>query len=1060
MPKAKSKSVHKRMKTRMSRGEDSISLEDEDLQTENILKEDFISQLSLELLEKIFCYLPVRTVISCERLNHHFQLAVLSYLNVVKEFDLTEHKWYGYIPRGFCLSSFTKLLKRCPKVEVIRGLHIYPEMEGLHRHLNRSDQMMQGMVKELKKCSHLRQVEISSLDLADALVEEMPELDLGDFSNRGSSFEADCRPYFTLIPDYHIRKLHLTGVTLPELPQTPHVQEIILEWVELTSSQPFQNFVCPALRTFVMRNCFGPLNALKYVALIDNLARCLNLERLELVRVPFLGGLIQHTVEESAGEQYHGFRNLKTIIISGCKNCTEQDLGHLLLAADKTLESLSIQPCLTRDSLFLAFRAIECKFLNLKNLHLGYVDPWSNSGKYTSAELISKGLVEINENPAVMTDMGMKAMGQVLPNLTSLTVYNCPHLRYPRTWLDVEPVDTCWSQLTSLHLRHCHRIQLNDYQSLSHFIEWLPNLEDIYLERMFPNPPKGCSRVGLSAGTGIGVSSALVAMQNPGAQRPPQHQNEAEVPVPDVAPINQEAPRQQQGNADRGHNRQIQDGPQQNMEQVQLEEPERQSNQIQPAIDLFGIPDDHLAGPSDITPPNRNTSEELPLNQQLASSSSNAISSRNSGQASTSIEAHRTLDDSEESIHSRLHNKKDSSTSLTRSTYQVEIGSRELVSRDNNRNEIDQPSESHVNLERTTPKKNFRDASTSAMSMAGSCPIHGTMMQDLSNDDDEDDEFSSLPSMHDKFVSAIDGPCNSVGVQVHKDAQSSPLDSTPMMCDQATSTSDPVMEADPVLVFRCASDSLISATFNDCGISHIEVQDCPNLVHIQGHHLPIFKKLSLSNRTSRLSKVQFEQCPKMEYGPTMDELMLSCARTGRVVRLRPMSRMAIDDITGAFENKVSSLNHNALLIMDHTTPPQAHHSSAVWDWVNILSGLNQTLLFERNIKQAYRSALCGDNEEGVAPDLMVFEDEKLKVMTDLPWMKPLLESNLWQLGVPPSCGKNRHESIKILRERLAEPIAMAIQEKQTIFPSIFCIYIQTSDQDGAAMYGEFTTDNR
>ena len=58
-------------------------------------------------------------------------------------------------------------------------------------------------------------------------------------------------------------------------------------------------------------------------------------------------------------------------------------------------------------------------------------------GKYSSTDLVSKGLAEINENPALMTDMGMKAMGQVFPNLTALTVYNCPHLRYPRGWLDV-----------------------------------------------------------------------------------------------------------------------------------------------------------------------------------------------------------------------------------------------------------------------------------------------------------------------------------------------------------------------------------------------------------------------------------------------------------------------------------------------------------------------------------------------------------------------------------------------------------------------------------------------
>ena len=419
-----------------------------------------------------------------------------------------------------------------------------------------------------------------------------------------------------------------------------------------------------------------------------------------------------------------------------------------------------------------------------------------------------------------------------------------------------EPVDTNWSQLTSLHLHHCHGIQLNDSQSLSHFIEWLPNLEDIHLERMFPKPPKGCSRVGLSAGTGIGVSSALVAMQNPGAQHPPQPQNQAEVQVPDVAPIHQEPLRQQQpqGNADRGPHRQIQDVPPQNIQQVQVQVPERQPHRIQPAVmeNPQERPEDHPADQSKAASPNAS-----------ASSSSNVVSLRNSEKASTSMDVHGTSSDSQESKPRSVCNKrKHSSTSVGVDTDEAEIGimcdvsfsdsvGRELTvdehrtdRRDNVGNAsqaapgsvVDQPPEFSPSVQSTPPKRNVRDASTSAMSMAGSCPIHGTMMQELSNDDDddEDDDFSSLPSMPDEGDEAVDGTCQSVGVQVQRDTQSSPPDPSPMMCDQATSTSDPVMEADPVLVFRCDSQSLASATLDDCGISHIDVEDCPNLKSIQG----------------------------------------------------------------------------------------------------------------------------------------------------------------------------------------------------------------------------------
>lgn len=38
---------------------------------------------------------------------------------------------------------------------------------------------------------------------------------------------------------------------------------------------------------------------MKYVPLVTGLASARNLEHLEMVRVPFLGGLIQHVVEDS-----------------------------------------------------------------------------------------------------------------------------------------------------------------------------------------------------------------------------------------------------------------------------------------------------------------------------------------------------------------------------------------------------------------------------------------------------------------------------------------------------------------------------------------------------------------------------------------------------------------------------------------------------------------------------------------------------------------------------------------------------------------------------------------
>ena len=91
----------------------------------------------------------------------------------------------------------------------------------------------------------------------------------------------------------------LVGVNVPEIPCVSMLRHLYLKWVRLTKPQPFKDFLCVSLRTFVMRNCAGPTNSLKYVPLVTGLASARNLEHLELVRVPFLGGLIQHVVEDS-----------------------------------------------------------------------------------------------------------------------------------------------------------------------------------------------------------------------------------------------------------------------------------------------------------------------------------------------------------------------------------------------------------------------------------------------------------------------------------------------------------------------------------------------------------------------------------------------------------------------------------------------------------------------------------------------------------------------------------------------------------------------------------------
>ncbi|XP_055015274.1 F-box only protein 38 isoform X2 [Boleophthalmus pectinirostris] len=350
-------------------------------------------------------------------------------------------------------------------------------------------------------------VETSHLELVEAIWNYMPQVHiLGKFRNRNGAFPIPPENKLTIPVTAKIQTLHLVGVNVPEIPCVAMLRHLSLKWVRLTKPQPFKDFLCVNLKTFVMKNCAGPTNSLKYVPLVTGLASARSLEQLELVRVPFLGGLIQHVVEDSW--RSGGFRNLHTIVFGACKNALEVDLGYLIITAARRLHELRIQPSLTKDGVFSALKMAELEFPQFETLHLGYVDEFLLQCKMSHAELVKYGLADVTENPGIITDIGLRVVNEVFTNIKYLVVYNCPHLHNPHSWI----TDQCrWSRLVDLTLVRCHAIKL---ESFCQFIELLPCLEFICLDQMFREPPKGCARVGLSAGTGIGVSSALVSNQN------------------------------------------------------------------------------------------------------------------------------------------------------------------------------------------------------------------------------------------------------------------------------------------------------------------------------------------------------------------------------------------------------------------------------------------------------------------------------------------------------------------------------------------------------------------
>ncbi|XP_006893784.1 PREDICTED: F-box only protein 38 isoform X2 [Elephantulus edwardii] len=466
---------------------------------------DYMNQLSHEVLCHIFRYLPLQDIMCMECLSRKLKEAVTLYLRVVRVVDLCAGRWWEYMPSGFTDSSFLTLLKKMPDVEQLYGLHPrYLERRRVRGHEAFS---IPGVLEALQACPNLVGVETSHLELVESIWTYMPHVHiLGKFRNRNGAFPIPPENKLKIPIGAKIQTLHLVGVNVPEIPCIPMLRHLYMKWVRLTKPQPFKDFLCISLRTFVMRNCAGPTNSLKYVPLVTGLASARNLEHLEMVRVPFLGGLIQHVVEDSW--RSGGFRNLHTIVLGACKNALEVDLGYLIITAARRLHEVRIQPSLTKDGVFSALKMAELEFPQFETLHLGYVDEFLLQSRMANADLVKYGLADVVENPGIITDIGMKAVNEVFSCIKYLAIYNCPHLHSPYSWISDH---SRWTRLVDINLVRCHALKLD---SFGQFIELLPSLEFISLDQMFREPPKGCARVGLSAGTGIGVSSALVSNQN------------------------------------------------------------------------------------------------------------------------------------------------------------------------------------------------------------------------------------------------------------------------------------------------------------------------------------------------------------------------------------------------------------------------------------------------------------------------------------------------------------------------------------------------------------------
>uniref|UniRef100_A0A671MYS5 F-box only protein 38-like n=1 Tax=Sinocyclocheilus anshuiensis TaxID=1608454 RepID=A0A671MYS5_9TELE len=998
---------------------------------------DYINELSHEVLCHIFRYLPMQDIMCMECLSRKLREAVTLYLRVVKVVDLCASRWWEYMPSGFTDSSFLMLTKKMPDLEQLYGLH--PRYLERRRVRGYEAFSIPGVLEALQACPNLIGVETSHLELVEAIWNYMPQVHiLGKFRNRNGAFPIPSENKLTIPAAAKIQTLHLVGVNVPEIPCLSMLRHLYLKWVRLTKPQPFKDFLCVNLRTFVMRNCAGPTNSLKYVPLVTGLASARNLEQLELVRVPFLGGLIQHVVEDSW--RSGGFRNLHTIVFGACKNALEVDLGYLIITAARRLHEVRIQPSLTKDGVFSALKMAELEFPQFETLHLGYVDEFLLQCNMSHAELVKYGLADVIENPGIITDIGMKAVNEVFTTIKYLVIYNCPHLHNPHNWITDH---SRWSRLVDLTLMRCHAIKL---ESFSQFIEMLPSLEFISLDQMFREPPKGCARVGLSAGTGIGVSSALVSNQNSNNDNDNNnnnnHQNNNNANIP----------------------------------------PNNNDNRVE------DVPQQHPCGPEGKgkTPLRRRgpqpqdlscekgcqvTSEQIKADMKAATETAERGSrDRNSGPGSASgyaagscVCSIRWREDSANQDDQGGAGRGEDDMVRTRCTCSRSRPGSENRARGGHG--LQAGGDSHRS-ERHSPEQSAGDEmedrhSNAPLRTQGSSEGHSERTaghQQGSSHRSPTDEFPRRPVTRAcSRLSSVPLVCES---ELPK-AKPRVAVKRKRMADKSTSTSDPVTEDDHVQVLSLKSKNLVGITLTNCGITDLVLKECPKMMFVHATRCRVLKHLVVESAPV-VNRFDYAQCKKLDMEQVLDQILRMPPERNRIIYMRPMQQ--IDSL--ALEKKLFSgpYPYHIAIIHEFSNPPNVRNKVRVRSWMDTIANISQELIKYEFFPEATRT------EEDVKKyptypwgrDIYTLEGvvdgAPYSMITDFPWLRSLrtAEPNSYArydfeddesttIYAPRRKGQL---SADICMETIGEEISERRQTRRGVFQRVVVVFIHYCDVRG------------
>uniref|UniRef100_A0A8C2WWA7 F-box protein 38 n=1 Tax=Cyclopterus lumpus TaxID=8103 RepID=A0A8C2WWA7_CYCLU len=1025
---------------------------------------DYINELSHEVLCHIFRYLPMKDIMCMECLSRKLREAVTLYLRVVKVVDLCAGRWWEYMPSGFTDGSFLLLLKKMPDLEQLYGLH--PRYLERRRVRGYEAFSIPGVLEALQACPNILGLETSHLELVEAIWNYMPQVHiLGKFRNRNGAFPIPAENKLTIPITAKIQTLHLVGVNVPEIPCVSMLRHLYLKWVRLTKPQPFKDFLCVSLRTFVMRNCAGPTNSLKYVPLVTGLASARNLEQLELVRVPFLGGLIQHVVEDSW--RSGGFRNLHTIVFGACKNALEVDLGYLIITAARRLHELRIQPSLTKDGVFSALKMAELEFPQFETLHLGYVDEFLLQCKLSHSELVKYGLADVIENPGIITDIGIKVVNEVFTNIKYLLIYNCPHLHNPHHWITDQ---SRWSRLVDLTLVRCHAIKL---ESFSQFIELLPSLEFICLDQMFREPPKGCARVGLSAGTGIGVSSALVSNQNSNNDNDNNnnnnhhHNNEANLPP---AP-----PPQNNGKSHlRGNNVAVSLEISVNQPTRVLESSCEKSCQVtseqikadmKAAVEnsrrtsVKGIATEAVetaARPGADSGPVRGTGSAgaaartgvRPVTGSVGRVGPGAATSRqvggcgrlvvgNSHQATATTTTDRATGTGRTNDYAESPSGTPTGDRCTRETGVRQSSGPACADSLEPRG----AAVNHASRRPAQPTGQGERVPTPARSP--SATFSGSQ-----NGQARDEDFVPRRPLT-RSCTHLSRARPRVAVRRKR------------MADKSTSTSDPVTEDDHVQILSLKSKNLVGITLTNCGITDLVLKDCPKMMFIHATRCRVLKQLRVESAPI-VNRFDYAQCKKLDMEQVLDQILRMPPERNRIIYMRPMHQ--IDSVALERQLFQGPYPYHIAIVHEFSNPPNIRNKVRIRSWMDTIANISQELIKYEFFPEATRTEEDVKKYPTYPWGREIYTLEGLvdgapySMITDFPWLRTLRAAD------PNSYARYDFEddesttiyaprrkgqlSADICMETIGEEISERRQSKRGVFQRVVVLFLHHCDTPG------------